>query len=443
MATTKKTTKKTAKKTPSKKTSKRGSSSKTPKKKKTATSKKGGGKSVLAQAKATLDKALKKTDWAANLDTKSLRQSLPHQPTGSIMLDHLIGGKVNEFNVPPCPGLPRGKVFNLYGHEGSGKTTVALTVAAETIRNGGSVCYIDWENEIVPSYAQALGVPIGDEDKFLLSQPDTLEEGCSILWTMASAGIELVVLDSVGAGVPKAIFDKKIAEAADSGRLGANAAVWSQFLPKVKGRINKTGTIIVAISQLRDAVNVMGYGDKFTVQGGKAWRFYAAIRMHLKAVGKDKVSQYSSVTNKSEDKVVGVRVRARLEKCKVSPQQGNEEHFYIRWGKGIDDLRSLMEIAIAHKLIRKSGSWLYWVDPEGEERGKQGLDKMRRMFAEDRKLLRALEKQVKPYMAMSGTDSGDEEVDEDEGVFGAEFGEELSDVISSISSDGDGKSGDG
>jgi recombination protein RecA len=421
MATSKKTSKKASKKDPAKQTAAG------PKKAAKSQSKKG----VLAQARAMVDKALKRTDWKADLDVKTLRQSLPHLPTGSLMLDHLIGGKQNEFGVAPCPGLPKGKIFNLYGHEGSGKTTVALTVAAETIRNGGIVCYIDWENEIVPQYAKALGVPIGDEDSFLLSQPETLEEGCSVLYTMASAGIDLIVLDSVGAGVPKAYFDKAIRETADQGRLGANAAVWSNFLPKLKQRVNKTGTVIIAISQLRDSINAGGYGDQFTVQGGKAWRFYSAIRMHLKSVGKDKIKVHSSITNKAEDKVIGVRVRARLEKCKVSPQQGNEEFFYIRWGKGIDDLRSLMEIAIAHNIIRVKGSWYYWTDPDGNEKGKQGLDKLRTMFEQEPETLRAFEKQVSPYMASTGTDENIVEVDEED-VLGQDFGEELEDVIASL-----------
>lgn len=430
MATTKKKTTKKATAAKVAKTTK--AATKTTKKK---TSKKGAssGKSVLAQAKEALNKALKKTDWKADLDTNALRQSLPHISTGSLILDYLIGGRPNEYGVPPCPGVPRGKIFNLYGHEGSGKTTIALMTAAAACRNGGMVCYIDWENEIVPQYAKALGVPIEDEDKFILCQPETLEEGCSIAWTMANAGIDLIVCDSVGAGVPKALFEKSIREVADQGRLGGNAAIWSLFLPKIKGRINKTGSTVLAISQLRDAVNVGGYGDTFTVQGGKAWRFYSALRMHLKAVGKDKIKVYSSVTNQSEERVIGVRVRARLEKCKVSQEQGNEEFFYIRWGKGVDDLRSLMEIALAHNLIRKKGSWFTWTDPDGEEVSMQGLDKLRSKFASDPKLSKALERQVKPYMAAAGsnTDEPEEYVDEDD-LFGESLTADLGDVIASI-----------
>jgi recombination protein RecA len=253
---------------------------------------------------------------------------------------------------------------------------------------------------------------------------------------MANAGVDLVILDSVGAGVPKALAEKSVKEVADQGRLGANAAVWSAFLPKLKGRINKTGTTILAISQLRSAVNVMGYGEQFTVQGGKAWRFYSALRMHLKAIGKDKATVYSSLTNKAEDRVVGVKTRARLEKCKVSPQQGNEEIFYIRWGQGIDDLRSLIEIGLAHKLIRKKGAWYYWIDPEGTEHSGQGLEKFRTRFEKDAQNLKALQRQIQPYLASKGGENLDQEIDEDAPEAESfQTDKELEDLLSSISSD--------
>jgi len=400
MSPSKKTTKKAAvKKTPAKTTAKKAAAKPAaakPAVKKSAT------KSPLIQAREFLNKQLKKTDWKANLDTSQLKQSIPHIKSGSLIIDHLIGGKVNAAGIAPCPGIPVGKIFNLYGHEGSGKTTVALTVAATVIANGGTVCYIDWENEIVPKYAHALGIPIGDEGKFMLSQPETLEEGCSVMWAMAGHGVDLIVLDSVGAGVPAALMEKSVKEVAEGGRLGANAALWSKFLPKVKRLLNQSKTTVIAISQLRSAVNIMGYGEQFTVQGGKAWRFYSALRMHLKAVGKDKTSIYDPLTNKSVDRVVGVKTRARLEKCKVSDQQGNEEIFYIRWGQGIDDLRSLMEIGLAHKIVRKSGSWYTWTDPEGEEQSYQGLEKLRRYFEDNERSHKVLERQILPYMAGTG-----------------------------------------
>lgn len=369
--------------------------------------------SKIAQATEMLAKALKGRDWIATLDPKAAKQSIPNLGTGSLIINYLIGGRPNNAGVAPCPGWPRGRIVNLYGHEGSGKTTLALQTAADTIRAGGCVCYIDWEHEIVPSYAAALGVPIFDEQKFILCQPDTLDEGIAILWTMATAGIDLIVLDSVGAGVPKAYFDKKIEETADQGRVGMNAAVWSQFLPKLKGRISKTNTTVLGISQIRDAINKMGYGEQITVQGGKAWKFYSAVRMKLQKVQTETASDYSGITNAAEKRVVGAKVKAKLDKCKVSAQQGNEETFYIRWGAGIDDARSLIEIALAHRLAHKSGATYSWTDPEGNSHKKAGMENFRAVF-EDTKLLKALEKQVRPYMGAQTKSVGDTGVDIDE-----------------------------
>ena len=410
--TTKKTTKKAAKKT-TKKTAK-----------KTA---KGGGK--LDQVRSVVTKALKKSDWEANLDPKTLRESQPHLPTGSMIIDYLIGGKPNKYGVPPCPGLPKGRILNLYGHEGSGKTTIALTAAATTCANGGVVGYIDWEHEIVPDYAASLGVPIDDPNRFMLCQPDTLDDGIAILWTMASAGVDLIVLDSVGAGVPKAYFEKAVGETADQGRLGANAAAWSAFLPKLKAQITKTNSTVIGISQIRDAVNVMGYGDKFTVQGGRAWKFYSALRMKLQRVKTEKATDYSAISNKTEERVTGAIIKAKLDKCKVSPQQGNEELFYIRWGEGIDDLRSIIEIGVAHRIINKSGSWIGWTQPNGEELRLQGMEKFRKALSENKQLQSALEKQVRPYMAGDpGSDNEAEQFDE-----GVASDAELQEILGSIS----------
>lgn len=426
MAVTKKTTSKKAAK---KKT--------TASKKKTSAAKKKPTKtSALSQAKGVLKDALKDMDWVTNLDPKRARESQEVLSTGSTVINTLISGPPNQYGVMACPGLPKGRITNVYGKEGSGKTTFALETASEVIRNGGSVCYIDWEHEIVPSYAMALGIPIGDEDKFLLCQPDTLEDGIAILWTMASAGVDLIVLDSVGAGVPRAYFQKSIKETADQGRVGMNAATWSAFLPKLKAQISKTMSTIIGISQIRDAINTMGYGDNFTVQGGKAWKFFSALRMRFQPMGLEKASEYSAVINKSADKVVGVKVKAKLDKCKVSPQQNNETTFYIRYGEGIDDLRSLIEIGIAHKIVRKSGSWFEWVDPDGNKIRYQGMEKFRGSFAKDPGMQKVLEKQVLPYLGSAGT-KNDNESDEEELFGGDSFqnDDELKEILSAISSD--------
>lgn len=322
-------------------------------------------------------------------------------------------------------------------------STLALTAAATTCRNGGVVGYIDWEHEIVPDYAHALGVPIGDKDKFMLCQPDTLDDGIAILWTLATAGVDLIVLDSVGAGVPKKYFEKSIAETADGGRVGMVAAVWSQFLPKLKTRISKTHSHVIGISQIRANIDTKSaYGDTTTVQGGKAWKFYSALRMKLTRISSEKATDYSSLTNKSEARVIGAVIKAKLEKCKVSSQQGNEEIMYIRWGEGIDDLRSLIEIGAAHRVVKKGGSWIEWTTPDGDQVRLQGMDKFRAAILGDAKLRKALEKQVKPYMASGGKTGGDS-AEEDDEVFDAEAllgDDELKDILGSISGEPDSES---
>lgn len=309
-------------------------------------------------------------------------------------------------------------------------TTLALTAAATTIKNGGTVCYIDWENEIVPEYAASLGVPVHDDTKFLLSQPETLEDGMAVAFTMASAGVSFIVFDSVGAGVTRAYFDKSIKETGDRAQVGANALLWSQFLPKLRSRTQKTGSTIIGISQMRDAINTMGYGDTSTVQGGKAWKFYSALRMKLQRIKTEKSSDYSSLSNSTEERVIGAVIKAKLDKCKVSPQQGNEETFYIRWGEGIDDLRSMMEIGIAHNLIKKSASWLEWNKPDGDSIRLQGVEKLRALMMANPELISVLEAQVKPYMAGEGVlatstskevfDDGDGDEDGDDNSLDAE-----------------------
>jgi len=393
------------------------STKKTPKKKVTSTKTMG---SPLLAAGDVLDKTLKTKDWKADLDPQSLRQSLAHLPTGSLTIDFLIGGKPNSFGVAPCPGMPRGRIMQLYGHEGSGKTTLALTLAAETCAAGGTVCYIDWENEIVPYYAKALGVPIEDSSKFLLAQPDTLEAGIVIAYTMAKHGVDLIVFDSVGAGVPKKLLEGKLEELADLGRIGLNAAIWSASLPKIKAVSMRTGTAIIGISQLRSSINTTGFGgDGSNAQGGKAWRFYSSLRMKLARIKTEKIKVQNNLTNKIEDKVVGAQIKVKLDKCKVSAQQGNEEIMYIRQGEGIDDYRTIIEVGIAYQIVKKGGAWIEWTSPDGSSNVKcQGMEKFRREMIDEPGAFQVLYEQILPYLGATTTPVEEEESDLDDPMDG-------------------------
>ena len=329
-------------------------------------------KSALTSAKDVIDKALKGSDAYVPLGDENAQQQLPHIPTGSSVADSLIGGPESI-----CPGYPVGKVINLYGHEASGKTTLALTAAASVTSSGGTVAYIDWENEIQPRYAAALGVPINDPSKFMLYQPETLEEGLKIIWVMVNAGVDLIVIDSVGAAVSQAVMDEKVDEQGRRSAVGETARQWSKYLPKFKSKTEKTGTTVIAIAQIRDKINTMGYGDSTNVQGGKAWKFYSAIRIKLQRIKQEKGKVYDPMSHKMVDQTIGNVVKIKLEKCKVSPQQNHEATFYIRQGEGVDNLRSIIDVAAAHKVLKKAGAWYSWHRADGTEIRGQGIEKFR------------------------------------------------------------------
>jgi len=335
-------------------------------------------KSSLSQARALITKAFPKDESFVEIDEDAIRHSRPHLPTGSIILDYLIGGRLNRFNVRPCPGFPRKCIINLYGQESSGKTTVALTAAAMVCASGGTVCYIDWENAIDVAYAKSLGVPLDDPDSFLLAQPESLEKGLAILWTMAKAGVDLIVIDSVGAGVPQASLEQTVAEKGEMGRIGLNAAKWSKVLPELKNVINRTGTCVIGISQLRKKIGMTGYGgDDTQAQGGEAWKFYSEVRMGLKRIAQEKGKEYNALVHKVEEAMVGQTVRCRIDKCKVSASQGKAADFYIRFGEGIDDIRSIIDITSAHGIVKKSGAWYSWERPNGDLIKGCGMDEFK------------------------------------------------------------------
>lgn len=360
------------------------------------------GNSVLAQAKAAAKSALKTEDWHVALDNHQLKESVPHLRTGCLAVDQLIGGRHNKFGVPACPGIPKGRITNLYGHESSGKSTLCLEIASQTIKEGGTVLYIDFENEIIPSYAKSLGIPVEDENKFQLVQPDTLEQGLKIAWVYASAGVNLIVIDSVGAAVPQDTLDKSVKEMAGNNQLGLLARKWSAFLPQLRQRCQKTGTTLIGISQTRAAINTGGYGaDQVTVQGGTAWKFYSALRLRLRKIKTEKANIHSSMSNKVEETTSGIVVKAKLDKCKVADTQGNEQVFYIRFGEGIDNVRTLIEVGVAYGVISKSGSWMEWNRPDGESVKLQGTDKLRTYLMKDSSALQMLEDQVMPFMRAS------------------------------------------
>ena len=333
----------------------------------------------MAALAGVVQKAFKEKVGKVDLDMQARKKPHPHIPTGSIIVDWLIGGQPNDFGVPPCPGLPKGRLVNLYGMESSGKTTLALTTAATTIQNGGRVCFIDWEHAIDLRYAASLGVP-QDEEKFFLVQPTDLETGMGIAYVMAKGGIDLIIIDSVGAGVPKKLMEQSISEIGEVGRVGIMAQKWGAFLPKLKEAIAKSGSSVIGISQMRDKIDTGGGrpsygGPQKQAQGGNAWKFYSELRMMLVRVKQEKGKLYSALENKWIEGVVGNVIKAKIDKCKVAPTQGATAEFFIRYGEGIDDVRSIIEVAVAHGVIKKAGAW-YTLQDGTRANGAEALRKM-------------------------------------------------------------------
>ena len=354
----------------------------------------------------------KKDSSLVELDSDSLSKSMSHISTGSVALDYLIGGRENSQGVRPCPGIPRGRITNVYGLAGAGKTTVALQTAASICMNEGTCVYIDWENEVEPRYALQLGVPVTDKSKFMLLQPETLEQGFKLMIKFASAGVDLIVVDSVGAGVPEKMFQK---EAGEQAAVGLLARQWSQFLPLFKRVIADSNTAVIGISQLREAIGGMGgfgSGPTRKPQGGQAWKYYSSLQMMLRVVGKDRGKVWDGLQNKMVETVKGNIVRATLDKCKVSDSYKHECQFYLMNGMGVDNERTVLDLAITVGTIKKGGAWYTWSDPSsGQEYKGQGLDGFRNLLPED--WLGTMFNQVRGYLSSTSTSTETKEMKEE------------------------------
>jgi recombination protein RecA len=335
----------------------------------------------MLYARAAISKVFKKSNPDMVIDPGLSKQSRPHIPTGSIVLDYLIGGRPNRFGVAPCPGWPKGAISNIYGKESSGKTTVALMAAASVIRAGGVVCFIDWEHAIDLNYAKALGVPIDDDEAFYVVQPDTMEDGLKILYIMVKHEVDLVILDSVGAPISEAIDQQKVDEQGKNAQVGWLARAWSQYLPKLVKECGKSGTHVMGISQIREKINTMGFGKKTTEQGGRAWKFYSSVRMSFSPVQSEKGKVYNALNNKVEEQVVARKIEATVDKSKVSQMAHNKLFFWVVFGEGIDNLRSIIEVSKNHGII-KGTSWLAWERSNGDTIKAQGLANFRKALIE-------------------------------------------------------------
>jgi recombination protein RecA len=359
-----------------------------------AAKKKGGG--LMMAALDASKKILKSDSFLVNLNPDSYKTSLPHVPTGSFVIDYLIGGDPNRHGISPCPGLPRGKITQVWGAESSGKSTLAQTAAASVCAAGGTCLYIDFENAIVPDYAASLGVPIDDPTRFQLVQPTSLEDGLKLIKIYTLAGVDLIIIDSVGAAVPSAVVERSIKDMDDPVQVGFAARMWSIFLPAIRTDLIKHNTALMGISQTRAKIGGMAsYGPQTEAQGGNAWKYYADMRLSLRRVEQEKSKAMNQLTHKVEDRITGGKFEAKVEKSKVSQSQGRKENFYITWGRGIDDLRSIVEIAVSHNIVKKSGGWYMY----GDTLKVQGTDQLVRKLRSDQAMFADLVSKVRPLLA--------------------------------------------
>ncbi len=284
-------------------------------------------------------------------------------PTGSLSLDVALG----------IGGIPRGRIVEVYGPESSGKTTLTLHMIAEAQKLGGEAAFIDAEHALDPTYAKHLGVDI---DNLIVSQPDTGEQALEIAEALVRSGaLDIIVVDSVAALVPKAEIDGDMGDS----HIGLQARLMSQALRKLAGAINKTKTVIVFINQLREKVGVM-FGNPETTTGGRALKYYASVRLDIRKVE----------NIKQDGDVVGNRARVKVVKNKMAPPF-REAEFDIVYGKGISKSGSILDLAVNLDIVEKSGSWFSY---NGERIG-QGRENIKKYLEENPEIMSEIEEKVR------------------------------------------------
>ncbi len=297
-------------------------------------------------------------------------EKVPVVSTGSISLDLALG----------IGGIPRGRIVEIFGPESSGKTTLALQIVAEAQKLGGQVAFIDAEHALDVHYAQNLGVNVDD---LLVSQPDTGEQALDIAETLIRTNsIDVIVVDSVAALVPKAEIDGEMGDA----HVGLQARLMSQAMRKLTAVLNRSRTIAIFINQIREKIGVM-FGSPETTPGGRALKFYASVRLDIRRV--------ASIKDKND--TIGNRVKVKVVKNKMAPPF-REAEFDILFGEGISRIGDLIDLAAQQRVIEKSGTWFTY----GDDRLGQGRENARRYLTENPEVAKRVEEQLREQLGLIG-----------------------------------------
>src|ERR671928_164326 len=303
------------------------------------------------------------------LGQKDIVTTMPSISTGAVSLDYALG----------IGGVPRGRVVEIFGPESSGKTTLSLQVIAEAQKLGGMAAFVDAEHALDAQYASKLGV---DLDNLLVSQPDNGEQALEIVEGLVrSGGVDVVVVDSVAALVPRAEIEGDMGDA----QVGLQARLMSQALRKLTGAVSKSKTSLVFINQLREKIGVM-FGNPETTTGGRALKFYASVRLDIRRIA----------SIKDGDAVVGGRTRVKVVKNKVAPPF-REAEFDVMYGEGISRTGDLLDLAVDKRIVEKSGAWFAY----GGERLGQGRENAKQFLKDNPEIYRAIDERVRRELGMT------------------------------------------
>jgi recombination protein RecA len=302
------------------------------------------------------------------LGQKDAVAQIPAISTGSVSLDYALG----------IGGMPRGRVIEIFGPESSGKTTLALQVIAEAQKVGGMAAFVDAEHALDAPYARKLGVEL---DNLLVSQPDNGEQALEIVEVLVrSNSVDVIVVDSVAALVPRAEIEGEMGEA----QMGLQARLMSQALRKLTGIVSKSKTCLIFINQLREKIGVM-FGNPETTTGGRALKFYASVRVDIRRIG----------AIKDGDAVVGGRTRVKIVKNKVAPPF-REAEFDVMYGEGISREGDLLDLAVDRRIVEKSGTWFAF----GGERLGQGRENVKQFLKDNPTIFKSIEEKVRKELGL-------------------------------------------